>query len=164
MRNLYQEAIWLYRGDRKPNQVSQGSSLPRNPWNILPLIGCWPVGQSDLNTTKLLSGERKCQLPLKCLNEIKPRQVIPLMVLLLTNLLIKSHHHVQVSAQRALGILCKFNFSLQKCAKHPGLHQFLKHQAAFPFDQYYLRTSISDRGRVQGKKDKPPPGLVDPVW
>lgn len=101
MRNLYQEAIWLYRGDRKPNQVSQGSSLPRNPWNILPLIGCWPVGQSDLDTTKLLSGERKCQLPLKCLNEIKPSQVIPLMVLLLTNLLIKSHHHVQVSASKS---------------------------------------------------------------
>lgn len=56
MRNSHPEAGWLYRGDRKPNQVS---SSPCNPWNILPLIGCRPVGQSDLDITKLLSRERR---------------------------------------------------------------------------------------------------------
>lgn len=59
MRNSHPEAGWLYRGDRKPNQVSQVSSLPHNPWNILPLIGSWLVGQRDLDVTKLLSRERR---------------------------------------------------------------------------------------------------------
>lgn len=58
----------------------------------------------------------------------KPSRVIPLTVLLLMKLSIKSRHHVQTCALNSSKFtqLCEFNLSLQKCAKHTSLQQSLK--------------------------------------